>query len=456
MDQQDRQNETVQVRNTVDAVAQIFENDEPVVVSHAGISQYREVGGESACGLAALNCARLVFQRQRDGSVLPSQGEDLIHWLLSRPAAEEITSICDYWVNSSHLDIEDVVKVPFFRHSLSLLDVHHAQCEWAHFESLLHIMQAVSTTAAAIITKPPEIVACIKIPTLKGDIFVIFDSHVRPNHPSGSAFVFSRSVERIADYLSELFWVDYSSGGRGELLEWQDALMRQFCGHIVVPKVPGPTLEPNLNEALLEASMSILALNAEVADLKAKNSSLTLELQQAKKISEEKEVTGASNWTSTSKIHKDQRFGRNKTKKAIQNAPGRTPVAGKSKDLEAHNGQHIAKEYFEPRGKNCHNISISHEHFDAHRNSKSRQEEMDYALALQLEDEIYCETIAIGQGKHRKNEHKGRIEEHRLDDAGYGEHRAVRACSSSTQPQRPQQKSFAQTSSEKLNDVTGG
>lgn len=54
---------------------------EPTVISH-GISQY-QVGGVSACGLAALNCARIVLSAEQDGP----KGKDLLEFVTKAKAA---------------------------------------------------------------------------------------------------------------------------------------------------------------------------------------------------------------------------------------------------------------------------------------------------------------------------------------------------------------------------------
>lgn len=55
------------------------------VVSH-GRSQYSGLGGVSACGLAAMNCARLVLLREREGF----RGIDLVEELVN----EHMTRVC--------------------------------------------------------------------------------------------------------------------------------------------------------------------------------------------------------------------------------------------------------------------------------------------------------------------------------------------------------------------------
>jgi hypothetical protein len=73
------------------------------VVSYRGTSQYNEDGtGASACGLAALNFARIVFAIEQDGL----QDTTLLQAVLARPCAEvrddvTITSYPRLELNSS-------------------------------------------------------------------------------------------------------------------------------------------------------------------------------------------------------------------------------------------------------------------------------------------------------------------------------------------------------------------
>jgi hypothetical protein len=71
------------------------------IVSHAGVSQFQTSDsagtGRSACGLAALNCARTVFGKEDRGI----KGERLLHEVLTRETAEVHTSTSSSLVISS-------------------------------------------------------------------------------------------------------------------------------------------------------------------------------------------------------------------------------------------------------------------------------------------------------------------------------------------------------------------
>lgn len=74
----------------IDFVLQEISLGKQKIVAHNGVSQYRPLGiggGMSACGLAALNCARIVFGKEDEGVT----GNNLLHDLLTRQTAE----VCD-------------------------------------------------------------------------------------------------------------------------------------------------------------------------------------------------------------------------------------------------------------------------------------------------------------------------------------------------------------------------
>lgn len=65
-----------------DAIVLRILSGERTVISH-GASQY-QAGGVSACGLAALNCARIVLAAEQDGP----QGKDLLKFVTKAKTAQ--------------------------------------------------------------------------------------------------------------------------------------------------------------------------------------------------------------------------------------------------------------------------------------------------------------------------------------------------------------------------------
>lgn len=84
-----------------DTLARLLEGETELVVSHPGRSQYSAGGsGASACGLAALNCARLVLQSEHDG-VHGTQ-------LLERIAEQEFSEVCCGYHSERKLFTHDI------------------------------------------------------------------------------------------------------------------------------------------------------------------------------------------------------------------------------------------------------------------------------------------------------------------------------------------------------------
>ena len=102
-------------------------------MSHAGKSQY-SAGGMSACGLAALNCARVILHEARRGL----SSTELLQRIMEKEICEvinlnidlsstsfiavlqEILNICERWSDPTHLAVDDIYTTPLFETTLSL------------------------------------------------------------------------------------------------------------------------------------------------------------------------------------------------------------------------------------------------------------------------------------------------------------------------------------------------
>lgn len=137
-------------------------------------------------------------------------------------------------------------------------------------------------SAAIVITRPPEIVTCVKISIPEdADVFMVFDSHPRPDHPDGAGFTFSTSADAAARCLDNLLAIDESILSDSSL-QWQSQLLANFSGLLFVAKTTRFDRDPiEAERAMVESSLSILALQAEVAELKSQNAELQRDLQAA-------------------------------------------------------------------------------------------------------------------------------------------------------------------------------
>ena len=126
----------------------LFDGTEQVV-SHEGTSQYNKDGsGTAACGLAALNFARVAFLKEQGGL----RNGALVQTVLSRECAEvsnitpqpsiasypqETAAVCTLWSGNLHLEVADICRVPIFEKTLELKSTIVGHPGFHFFKSLL-------------------------------------------------------------------------------------------------------------------------------------------------------------------------------------------------------------------------------------------------------------------------------------------------------------------------------
>lgn len=139
-----------------------------------------------------------------------------------------------------------------------------------------------------MITKSPEIIAVICIPTEVSSqhTYVVFDSHSRPNlHPNGSAFLFFPNSDLAAQYLAELLRVDESLLRQGDL-QWQSEMLTTFSAHLFssIDASEATAQAPHLmtpwsmlyetSVDLVQARGRIASAEQQIADLRRENAQL--------------------------------------------------------------------------------------------------------------------------------------------------------------------------------------
>ncbi|KAJ7739824.1 hypothetical protein B0H16DRAFT_60002 [Mycena metata] len=252
------------------------------IVSHVGASQY-EAGGIASCGLAALNFVRVVLGRAESGL----EGTRLLEDVLSRKTSEEVISICAGWTSNAHLEVEEIFTIPLFKRALTLVYSTYGKPGVKRFREVLsHLQSLPNDHAAVIITRPPEIITCFRVPIAsasgKQDVFIVFDSHPRTEHPNGAGLIINTSLDATAAHLDKLLAVD----GRlltDSSLQWQTQLLANFSGHFFVPRGSATNSVEELTRGVLESSLVALNLQAEVVELKFQNSSLSRDRQALEK-----------------------------------------------------------------------------------------------------------------------------------------------------------------------------
>ena len=154
----------------------------------------------------------------------------------------------------------------------------------------------LDSSAVVIITRPPEIIACLKLRVATRNVFIIFDSHPRPSYPNGAGMTVSPSIEGTARRLTELLpTVDLPDS-----CQWEAQLLSNYSGHVFVSNGI-ETSTPTLWQAVLESSLAQLSMQAEIAELRSQNEFLKGEQQRLEGEVKEAERERQSSTPSSSK-----------------------------------------------------------------------------------------------------------------------------------------------------------
>ncbi|KAF7309964.1 RING-type domain-containing protein [Mycena indigotica] len=339
---------------------------QPTIVSHPGASQYN-AGGIAACGLASLNFVRVAFARVEAGII----GRRLVEDLVSRQTSEEIIHICSRWQSNGHLEVEDIAQVPLFERALELESSTFNVPSFDHFLAMLSSLESLPQQHAAIvITRPPEIVSCLKLPIevtseKSGVVFVIFDSHPRPSHPDGAGLIINASVAAAAAHLDNLLKVD---GGllADHGLQWQTQLLANFSGHCFIPKSQPVNTLSEMTKSVMDSSLAVLAKQAEVDELRIQIAALMRDRQSL-----ELELNESRARLRTAKhASKDKSSSRSSYRDAVNVVQ---PRASSSK---------VSSPVLPPSARNA--LEYFHNPSNVQRPEKTRVESSDYQMAKQV------------------------------------------------------------------------
>ncbi|KAG2738728.1 hypothetical protein P692DRAFT_20956832 [Suillus brevipes Sb2] len=255
-----------------DSIAEILQGKERIV-SYPGTSQFNG-RGISACGLAAMNFARvisdLVHVHSQDNMI------DLLRAITSKEVIQDIVSICSGWSSELHLDVEEIKQVPLFEKSLKHVTTRFGPPKPKQFMRTLEYMQNLNTSATVIITRPPEIIACTMIKGSETNVFVIFDSHPRTSYPAGAGLILNTSIDKVVSRLTSILPAADNDLFSLSGLQWQAQLLNHVSGHVFVSNGP-PADMRGMQHTVVESSLAVLRLRAEVAGLLQKNDRLTKE-----------------------------------------------------------------------------------------------------------------------------------------------------------------------------------
>ncbi|TFY74325.1 hypothetical protein EWM64_g9687, partial [Hericium alpestre] len=363
------------------------------IVSFAGTSQYGLQGlGTSACGLAALNFARVVFAKAQEGI----RGEELLRAILTKETAEEIVAICSAWSDNLHLEVDDICRIPLFDKTLKHRGTKYGRPDLAQFHRLLGDLKAIRGPVVLVITRPPEIIACLKIPTANNnDVFVIFDSHPRPEYPKGAGFIVNASVDTAAARLVKLLPViDFPDRD----LQWQAQLLANYSGHVFVPS--GLVLNASgMTRIVMESSLALLSTRSQIAELTFQHSNL---VSENKRLEEEMEQMENRHRQERERLLRSA----SRPTASISSSRVPEPVAGSSS-------------FGHPSASNP-SSRPTHSHPSSSRAATTSDGDVDFAARLQS-DFVQAEEQTnkkVLEQQRRYDEERARLETQRLELAG--------------------------------------
>jgi hypothetical protein len=138
------------------------------------------------------------------------------------------------------------------------------------------------------VTRAPEIVSLMSIPAQgerTGNLLVIFDSHNRPEHPLGAAFLLFYSPDDAATYLSKLFAVDASIMRD---MNWQTQMLSHYSAHVMKAR---PFTEEDDMKAVYNANIKLLNASIERKEAMAQESEVQTKLNEVReKLDRQKEA----------------------------------------------------------------------------------------------------------------------------------------------------------------------
>ncbi|TFK65426.1 hypothetical protein BDN72DRAFT_962525 [Pluteus cervinus] len=208
-----------------------------LTASYIAPSASFEHGSVSAGAFAALNCARIIFKKYKQG--IPSSR--LIDDIISEQTVQEIVSrVCPIGAEKAHFEIEEIAKLGIFSDTLKCQGVSWGKATRSGFDKMLKRLEDTQPEqpVVMIISKNcSDMIACLRLPIQKENVFVIFDPQSRPPHPRSSRLIIDTNRGRILDYLTRLMGVD-----EGLLNDpnRQMKIFSSFCGHCFIPRSGNP------------------------------------------------------------------------------------------------------------------------------------------------------------------------------------------------------------------------
>ncbi|KAF8838971.1 hypothetical protein BDN67DRAFT_970780 [Paxillus ammoniavirescens] len=219
--------------------------------------------------LSVLNFARIVFGLEQSSSLL----SDIIGSLHMEDTLEKSLAICHEWPDGLHVKIEEVYRIPLFERSLKRVSTKYSRPTPDWFTTVLEDLKTADSSAAIVLTRYPEVVACLRLRNTAGpDIFVIFNPRPTSDEQQAASLTFNTSlaqtVQRLCSILPESH--DPVQGGPN----WRTLPGGHCYGDIFMPRAISHDAQA-LEDSLLTSSLVALSLQAELSALQHENRALT-------------------------------------------------------------------------------------------------------------------------------------------------------------------------------------
>lgn len=131
-------------------------------------------------------------------------------------------------------------------------------------------------SCAVVLTRPPEIIVCLRLVNPHNSVYAIFDSHPRPDHPDGAAFIFFTSAAMTARYIAELLPVDESLASDSEL-QWEAQLLSNLSAHLFQAGERDLSNSDDALQTLFDANFGLLRLRVQEEIGKTRCNAITTE-----------------------------------------------------------------------------------------------------------------------------------------------------------------------------------
>ncbi|KAF8838973.1 hypothetical protein BDN67DRAFT_970782 [Paxillus ammoniavirescens] len=241
------------------------------IVSFANVVINREKD-ITAGVLAVLNFTRVVFALEQISSLSAIVGS-----LHTEDMIEKSLAICHEWPDGLQIKLEEVYRVPLFERSLKRVSTKYSRPTPDWFATVLEDLKTADSSAAIVLTRYPEVVACLRLCNAAGpDIFVIFNPRPTSDEQQAASLTFNTSLAQTVQLLYSILPEKHDPVQGGP--NWRTLPGGHCYGDIFVPRAISHDAQA-LEDSLLTSSLVALSLQAELFALQRENQTLTTQNQ---------------------------------------------------------------------------------------------------------------------------------------------------------------------------------